>query len=370
MTLRYHTTLVVGLAFAALGTDSACAWPLAYTYSDPRFNGNGHLLLVDLATGETTDAGWTEAERLEALCFGPDGTLYGLTSGASLDTFLWDLTTRPGEVIGRDTFSGRHRDHPGMAYDPASDRLWTTQAAGGSPLEPNGVTSLYRLNPANGDNDRSFTWPTSRDRFFDSLAINAAGEAFAADFANAMTLYRVDFTNGEETPVGPLGIEPRARLCDLSFDKFDRLWAIAGRGEIYRIDTTTGAATHVSTIDVPDQMWTTLAAVDSPPQLRARSQCPKGTRAGIRWANATPGGRVAIFFAPEPGEAVVPPSHHPCSGTQLALARENLRLAARILSDAEGEGSRSTDLRPQACGGWLQLLDETTCGVSAIVQLD
>src|ERR1043165_443346 len=250
-------TAAAMLAFAS----GAVAQPFAYTYSDARFNGNQHLYVVNLATGATTDAGHVNATHIESLCMSPAGKLYGLQSGFNFIGWLWDLTTVPGTPIGIDTFSGRIQEHPGIAFEPSTGMIWNAQAHPGYPVVPGGNTAIYRMSPANAHVDRAFTGVLTENRFFDSLAINGAGEAYGADFANARMLYRVNLTNGTHAAVGPLGLTERNRLSDISFDSSGQLWAIAGRGQIYRISTATGAATLVSTIDLPNQFWMALAVI-------------------------------------------------------------------------------------------------------------
>ena len=80
--------------------------------------------------------------------------------------------------------------------------------------------------------------------FADGLGINSAGQAFAANAIDDI-LYSVDLTTGLLTAIGGFGVNLQDQT-GLSFDETGALWMLTSRGEIYTLDTGTGAATFVA----------------------------------------------------------------------------------------------------------------------------
>ncbi len=80
----------------------------------------------------------------------------------------------------------------------------------------------------------------------DSLAINAAGEAFAADVPSGV-LYRVSLATAEMIPIGPLGI-PGEFDNGMDFDASGTLWMVSDGGSIYTVNPGTGAATFIANL--------------------------------------------------------------------------------------------------------------------------
>lgn len=110
-----------------------------------------------------------------------------------------------------------------------------------------------------------------------------------------------------------------------------------------------------------------LEVVD--PQLVISTNCPRGGVATLEWLNAYPSGRVALIFARSQGSHQIPPPF-PCAGTVLGLGPELQQLAG--VTNAGPGGDRVTDVTigPAACGGYLQLLDVTTCSTSNVVRFE
>lgn len=102
--------------------------------------------------------------------------------------------------------------------------------------------------------------------------------------------------------------------------------------------------------------------------LDVEAGCPGGGRIDIAWSGASPSGRAAIVFASNTGHYVV--TQGPCSGTTLGLGSSRIRLAEIGDSDANGDGHISATARAGACGGYLQLLDLTTCTTSNVARIE
>lgn len=264
--------LTAAAATALLAPCAAASGPLAYTVSDARFNGNNHLLRVDLSTGTTEDLGVIAFDAIEALALDDTGKLYGVQGGLNTSAWLVNLTTLPGVAIGRGSSNWVVFDHPGLFYDKVAKRLWETraEAAGvGDPANgvgvPGGTTAIFRRVPTTAAFDRTFVAGVAIGWFADSFAMDPKGRAFAADFANTGNLYAVNLSNGSHTTIGDIGIADVGGFSDISFDAAGRLWALSGSGRISIINTRTAVATPVATIDRPGQLWTTLAVIPGPP---------------------------------------------------------------------------------------------------------
>ncbi len=105
------------------------------------------------------------------------------------------------------------------------------------------------------------------------------------------------------------------------------------------------------------------------PILSVDATCPSGGPIHINWLDASPGGQVALVYAAQTGAFRVPQGN-PCAGTELGLGANRIRLAWR--GGAGPDGSRTLDANtgPDACGGYLQLLDLSTCATSNVAELN
>lgn len=101
-------------------------------------------------------------------------------------------------------------------------------------------------------------------------------------------------------------------------------------------------------------------------RLNLSGDCP-GT-VTVEWSNATPDRPMGIVFASNEGSVVIPGG--PCSGTQLGLGNQNLRLYAQI-NTGSGSGSVNGTAGSSACGGFVQLVvvDGSPCATSNVAQV-
>jgi len=109
--------------------------------------------------------------------------------------------------------------------------------------------------------------------------------------------------------------------------------------------------------------------LDSGPRLSVDATCPGGGPIRIEWSGASPGGQVALIFARNTGSFIVP-SNYPCAGTQLGLGANQIQLAWQGGAGANGSRTLNTTAGPGACGGYLQLLDLTTCATSNVARIE
>ncbi len=111
-----------------------------------------------------------------------------------------------------------------------------------------------------------------------------------------------------------------------------------------------------------------LHLVDSP-QLDVTSSCPAGGPITVSWSNATGSGTAALLYARNTGSFVIP-NNRPCAGTTLGLGTQQLQIVFTGNSDSNGSRTLNSNASPGACGGYLQLLDLTTCATSNVARIE
>ncbi|MCC6906322.1 MAG: SBBP repeat-containing protein [Phycisphaerales bacterium] len=99
--------------------------------------------------------------------------------------------------------------------------------------------------------------------------------------------------------------------------------------------------------------------------LSVSATCPKGGSASVAWSGATPDSRIALLFARDTGLFVIP-NGRPCAGTVLGLGETQLRVVYIGSSGPTGARTLFGEVGPEACGGYLQLLDLATCRISGV----
>ncbi|NOG55482.1 MAG: hypothetical protein HND57_14370 [Planctomycetes bacterium] len=104
-------------------------------------------------------------------------------------------------------------------------------------------------------------------------------------------------------------------------------------------------------------------------QLSITPTCPDGGPINVSWTGATQDGQVALIYARCEGAFLVPDGN-PCAQTELGLCSSQIQLARTLNSDANGEGDVNGNTGSGVCGGYLQLLDLTTCETSNVVLLE
>jgi hypothetical protein len=105
------------------------------------------------------------------------------------------------------------------------------------------------------------------------------------------------------------------------------------------------------------------------PQLAVAATCPSGGPIRIEWTGATPGGQVALIYARQTGAFRVPQGNL-CAGTQLGLGASQIQLAWQGGAGANGSRTLNASAGSGACGGYMQLLDLTTCSTSNVARVE
>jgi hypothetical protein len=108
-----------------------------------------------------------------------------------------------------------------------------------------GGENLYRVRLATGELE--LVGPTG----FEIVALALSpSQGLVAVEQSGDQLLSLDRATGQATVVGPVGVDVLAEGTDLSFDGQGQLWMLANR-RLYRVDTTTGAATPALETEVP-----------------------------------------------------------------------------------------------------------------------
>ncbi|MBL1217867.1 MAG: hypothetical protein D8M59_10275 [Planctomycetes bacterium] len=205
-------------------------------------------------------------------------------------------------------------------------------------------------------NGARISFGSSVDISGQSLVIGAPKEMAENDYDEGV-LYQYELRGQWWREVAKIG--PRSGLC--SYDDFGATLATDGR--------------HVmaSARLLEDPWYKNLAyilAQHDGPFLMTSSPCGFSTDIRIWWQCATPAGRVALLYAPARGALTIPDGN-PCAGTVLALGAHQVRVISSLIwSDEAGDGVLTGSMPSSACGGYLQLVDFSTCVTSNIVRIE
>jgi hypothetical protein len=238
-------------ALLACTCTAALAEPIGYV------SGFHTLYRVDLATGQSTrvgaDAGIAFID-VEALAFDGAGTLHGVADGgrffggntSSTTDFLFRVGVASGVGSLVAQMPGLQGQGPngnldyGMGFG-CDGRLWLSSATTGQfwQLDPTtaGVTLIGNLGvPISG------------------LAARG-GILYGVSIDPQPGLYRINVADAVATLIGPLGIGGSVKGVGLSFDGAGQLWATLDGADlnptrVVRINTSTGAATQVSSLSL------------------------------------------------------------------------------------------------------------------------
>ena len=105
-----------------------------------------------------------------------------------------------------------------------------------------------------------------------------------------------------------------------------------------------------------------------PLMIRVAASCPSGGPIRVSWFGATPRRLAALIFASEHGAFTLPPNM-PCAGIRLGVGYRQLQVVWTGNIGPDGSGSIGRTAGPNACGGYLQLLDLATCTTSNVAQI-
>ncbi|MEZ6234264.1 MAG: GC-type dockerin domain-anchored protein [Phycisphaerales bacterium] len=212
-------------------------------------NGDDHLYRINLMTGVATDLGLIGLNDAEGVSDGPGDRLFAI--GGTVEEF-WNITSTPGSLVGA--------TGPLGGIDSGLDWDGTTMWHAGANTGATG-TLINRVNPATG---AVTNVSTAAGVFFDNIAVDGNGMAYGVDGIFTDSLYRVNPNTGATTLVGNLGLGDISVQVGTSFGPGGRLFALFSDGNIYTIDTNTGAATFQAAVTVggvPTGGWEGLGII-------------------------------------------------------------------------------------------------------------
>lgn len=260
---RFRILAVVALAALAtvvIPSQPASAAPLGYTQMT--IGGDDLIYSVDMGTGATALVGDTGLEpATSSLAFAPDGTLYGVNDS---DLITIDTATGAATIVGSLTCCANAR---GLTF-AADGTLYLLMGNPGTFHVVDTTTGAATAIGGMGPN------------FIGGLGATCDG-MYAIDSVDD-TLETVDVATGATTEVGPLGENGNGGL---STDASGQLWLL-GRPEVpassesFTIDTATGAATFVATVDgnAPSSLaLAPLDCTDPPPSSTTTSTTATST---------------------------------------------------------------------------------------------
>ena len=113
----------------------------------------------------------------------------------------------------------------------------------------------------------------------------------------------------------------------------------------------------------------TASGATAQPVLEVASSCPDAGSVVVSWSGASPRSQIAILWAGNRGTFIIP-SIHACAGTQTGLGRGGIQAVHVGPSGSNGSGTLFRYSGPNACGGFLQLIDLATCELSDVEPFD
>ncbi len=233
----------VGVVMLPLGSG-------AQAYAAKVFPAPSEFVSFNTSTpGSTTPLGGTLAQSFFAGAFvGNDfSKLYALDGGSASPTLnqLFTINTTTGATTFVANSAPQAGDTwTGMAFDPTTGTMYAA-AAGGTPIS----SRLYTLNTNTGA--ATLVGQIGEGIIID-IAINAAGQVFGVSISPPDSLVAINKSTAAGTVIGPLGIDANFAQ-GMAFDKAaDVLYWAAYRstpgGELYTVNTTTGATTLVGAL--------------------------------------------------------------------------------------------------------------------------
>jgi serine protease AprX len=199
-------------------------------------NGGGRLWLIDVTTQSASLIGDTGFDRLGAIAFASNGTLYGVSGASSVQGTL--MTIDP--TNGTPTVIGLLSD-PNAAVDGLR---FNSQGVlyGGSFNNGKGVGQLLTIDPSDGTVLTSLTLVGSGNSFCPGIAFDSKDILYGSrgnSSGRTEDLDLIDQVTGVLTPVGPM----EAVITDIVFAPDGTLYGSSPTGDLYSIDPVTGIKT-------------------------------------------------------------------------------------------------------------------------------
>jgi serine protease AprX len=267
-------------------------------------SGGGRLWLIDVTNQSATLIGNTGFDRLGAIAFDSNGTLYGV-SGAS-DTQGTLMTIDP--TNGTPTVIGLLSD-PNAAVDGLR---FNSQGVlyGGSFNNSKGVGQLLTIDPSNANVLSSLTLVGSGNSFCPGIAFDSLDVLYGSRGNSTGRLEDIDLIDqvtGVLTPIGPM----EAVISDIVFAPDGTLYGCSPTGDLYSIDPVTGTKTLLFNTGIA-QLSGLAAAPASP--TPTPSPTPTATPTATPTPSATPTPTPTATVSPTATPRATPrprPTPHP-----------------------------------------------------------
>jgi subtilisin family serine protease len=198
--------------------------------------GGGRIWLIDVTNQTETLIGDTGFDRIGAIAFSSNGTLYGVSGASSVQGTLMtiDPTNGTPSVIGllsdpNAAVDGLRFNSEGVLY-------------GGSFNNSTGVGELLTIDPSNAQVLTSVTLVGSGNSFCPGIAFDSSDVLYGSrgnSSGRTEDLDLIDQATGVLTPIGPM----EAVISDIVFAPDGTLYGSSPTGELYSIDPATGTKT-------------------------------------------------------------------------------------------------------------------------------
>ncbi len=229
--------ITIAFILSVISTPRAEADTIVYgSTGDLNSNGGGRLWLIDVTTQTATLIGDTGFDRLGGIAFDSNGTLYGVSGGA---------THPPSTLLTIDPTNG-NATVIGLISDPIQGvdglRFNSQGVLYGASWDNNvSVGKLLTIDPSNGDVLTSLTLVGDGDSFCAGIAFDPLDVLYGSrgNGSRDEDIDLIDPVTGVLTPLGPL----ETIISDVAFAPNGTLYASSPTGDLYTIDPITGTKT-------------------------------------------------------------------------------------------------------------------------------
>lgn len=257
--MRKLFSVLVVAAVAAVGLTAVAVSPAAsasitgFAVDTGSIN-NGTLYSVNLSTGTFSEIGATGQSDLEGLSLDCGGTLYGINRvrNAKASTQPEASVTPGNQLVTINTTTGAATIVGALSVEPADAGL-TFGTNGKLYMAEVNTGEFYEINKTTAA--VTDIGPMGNSVEITGLATRADGTIFGYDRAGTQ-LVTINPSTGASTIVGA---SADLNLIGMDFDPSGTLWGISENGSIVTFNTTTGAATNVTTYDNSENQFVSLA---------------------------------------------------------------------------------------------------------------
>jgi hypothetical protein len=265
--------LLVVLALAALTSvawatttmlPAASATTTGFAVDTGNIN-NGVLYSVNLSNGTFSNIGATGKNDIEGLSLDCSGVLYGINRAPNnraqgQGTASPNAAVNLNQLVTINTTTGAATVVGSLTVEPADAGL-TFGIDGKLYMAEVNTGEFYEINKTTAA--VTDIGPMGNGVQITGLATRADGTIFGYDRSGTQ-LVTINPSTGASTIVGP---SAELNLIGMDFDASGTLWGIGENGAIVTFNTTTGAATNVTTYDNSENRFVSLAIAPECPAV-------------------------------------------------------------------------------------------------------